>query len=49
MRYYIVDNNGNTCGESDSKIGIELLFSCFTQEEIEECEMEIITDENYGE
>lgn len=44
MRYYIVDNNGNVCGEAEDRKKIELLFDNFTEEEIEKGELEIIVE-----
>lgn len=41
-RYYIIDNQCNVCGESDSRVGIELILSNYSPEEIERNELEII-------
>lgn len=43
-RYYIVDNEGNVCGEADSILKIDLIFSNFSKEEVEKNELEIIEE-----
>lgn len=45
MRYYAIDNEGKIHGESDDLKKLELLIrDCFSDEEIEEKEIEIIEE-----
>ena len=44
MRFYIVDNAGNVCGEAPTYSEAELILSCHSEEEIKEKELKIISD-----
>lgn len=44
MRYYIVNKLGWILGESESKLGAELILAKYSDEEIEEQEIEIIDE-----
>lgn len=45
MKYYIVDKNGNVCGESENKEKLEnYMKDVFTPEQIESEELEIISE-----
>lgn len=46
MRFYIINNNGETLGESDTREQAETLMNLrFTEAQIEEDEIEVIAGE----
>lgn len=43
-RFYLVDNSGNVLGEYESRMAAELALGAYTDEQIEQDEIEIIEE-----